>query len=103
MARALFCLMALQLAVGVASADDRVEVRGVAPTPQGLKVIEEKCLVCHNRQRIDAAIKSRRDMERILVRMEKKGVSLTAQEREVMAHYWKKSPFRSGAKRSVPP
>jgi hypothetical protein len=74
------------------------EVMGVSSRQLALKVIDEKCLVCHNRQRIDAAIKSRRDMEKILVKMEKKGVALTERERQVMGHFWGKNPLKAEPK-----
>lgn len=78
------------------------EVRGIAPRQQGLRVIEEKCLACHNRKRIDAAVRERRDMERIISEMEKKGVKLTEKDRAVMGHFWKQSPFKE-KKGAAPP
>lgn len=76
----------------------REEVQGIAYHEQGLKVVEEKCLFCHNRQRIDASIKSRQDMEKVLKKMEGKGVVLTDKDRQVMGHFWKKSPFKEPRK-----
>jgi len=103
MRRDFLILLALLFAAAHAGAGDRVEVRGIAPHQEGLKVIEEKCLNCHNRERIDAAMKARRKMDRILARMEKKGVSLTDRERMVMGIYWKKDPFKGGTKKAVSP
>ena len=59
-----------------------------------LRVIEEKCLVCHNKKRIEAAINERKDMEKILRRMEVKGVVLTDTERRVMGHFWPQQPLK---------
>ena len=70
------------------------DVRKVKLTPPQQKVIEEKCLACHNRARIEAAIKERKDMEKILKRMEVKGVVLTDTERRVMGHFWPQQPFK---------
>jgi hypothetical protein len=70
------------------------DVRNVKLRPPGLKVIEEKCLVCHNRQRIDAAIKERKDIDRIVRRMEEKGVVVTEKERQVIGHFWKQKLFK---------
>jgi len=78
-----------------AAAAAQDDVRGVKLHQQELKVIEEKCLVCHNRQRIDAAAKEQRDMENILRRMEQKGVTLTEQDRRVMGHFWGKKMLKS--------
>ena len=70
------------------------DVRKVRLTPPQVKVIEEKCLVCHNRKRIDEALKERKNMDDILRRMERKGVVLTENERRVMGHFWPRQPFK---------
>jgi hypothetical protein len=70
------------------------EVRGVVFTPEALKVIDTKCLNCHNRQRIEEAARERKDMGAIVKRMEKKGVSLTVEEEQVMGHFKGKGPFK---------
>lgn len=86
----------IMLATVVASATlAQEDVRGVKLRDEGLKVIEEKCLVCHNQQRIDAAIKERREVEQILRRMGKKGVFLTERERQVMSHFWGQKVFKT--------
>ncbi len=86
---------ALLLAVFAGTVVAGEDVRGVKLHQQELKVIEEKCLVCHNRQRIEAAAAERRDMDRILRRMEQKGVVLTEQERQVMGHFRGQKVFSS--------
>lgn len=90
--------LALLLWGATASGATREEVQGIAYHEQGLKVVEEKCLFCHNRHRIDAAVKSRQDMEKVLKKMEGKGVVLTDKDRQVMGHFWKKSPFKEPRK-----
>ena len=96
---AYFFATLLLLAFGShAWAASRQEVLGVAPQKPALKVIDEKCLACHNRQRIEAAAKGRRDMERIVQRMEKKGAALTEKDRQVLGHFWKKNPFAEEVK-----
>jgi hypothetical protein len=70
------------------------DVRGVVLKQEELKVVEEKCLVCHNRQRIDTAIRERREMEGILKAMEQKGTVLTEQERKVIGHFWGQKVFK---------
>ncbi|HLO27447.1 MAG TPA: hypothetical protein VK187_15185 [Geobacteraceae bacterium] len=72
----------------------REDVRGVKVTPPELKVIDEKCLTCHNRKRIDDAVKERRDMEKVLSVMEKKGVVLTESDRSVIGHFWQQKLFK---------
>ena len=86
--------LAAGLAALVSTAAAQEDVRGIALRQQGLKVIEEKCLACHNRQRIDAAIRERREMEKIVKEMERKGAKLTEKDRSVIGHFWKQSPFK---------
>ena len=93
-------LMIMLLCAVAASAQE--DVRKVKLTPPQQKVIEEKCLVCHNMKRIEAAIKERKDMEKILRRMEVKGVVLTDTERRVMGHFWPQQPLKE-KKGAAPP
>lgn len=62
--------------------------------PEGSGIINEKCVACHNRQRIEDAMRKRRDMDKIRKRMEEKGVALTENERSVLSHFWRQNPFR---------
>ena len=78
------------------------EVRKVAFSQPALQVIEEKCLVCHNRQRIDEAVKKQKNMEKILRLMEKKGVVLTETERRVMGHFQSEKPFKGKKEEAAP-
>lgn len=78
------------------------DVIGVAPREPALKVIEEKCLACHNRRRIEAASRQRKNMEMITRQMEKKGVVLTEKDREVLGHFWHRNPFKGEENKSPP-
>lgn len=78
------------------------DVRGITLRQQGLSVIEEKCLVCHNRQRIDAAVRQRKDMEQIMRRMEKKGAVVTEKDRQVIGHFWRQQPFKTKGPETKP-
>ena len=93
-------LFATGAAAAVAAASQE-QVLGVAPPQLGQKLVDEKCLACHNRQRIEAALRERKRMEGIVRRMEKKGVVLTAKERQILSHFWQKSPFK-GEEGKVP-
>ncbi|BDV41325.1 hypothetical protein GURASL_02480 [Geotalea uraniireducens] len=84
-------LWGMALAVCASAAED---VRGITLPQQGLKVVEEKCLVCHNRKRIDEAVQKRQEMAKIMRRMEQKGVRLTERDRMVIGHFWNQSPFQ---------
>jgi hypothetical protein len=72
----------------------QVDVRGIKQRNEATRVIEEKCLICHNRQLIDEAIKEKEEMEQVLRRMEKKGVVLTGKELRVIGHFWGQTVFR---------
>jgi hypothetical protein len=74
-----------------AALDDAMKVK---PRQEGLKVFEEKCLVCHNRQRIDAAVKERKDVERVMRQMEKQGAVLTEKDRQVIGHFWQQKLYK---------
>ena len=86
----LLLLAAAVPAWGVAQKD----VIGVSPREPALKVIDEKCLACHNRQKIETAQKARKNMENITQRMEKKGVVLSDRDRQVLGHFWQQNPLK---------
>jgi uncharacterized membrane protein len=57
-------------------------------------IIAKKCTPCHSDAKIDAALKSGKDMAAIQKKMEKQGAQLTAGEREVLGIYWKQNPLK---------
>lgn len=98
--RAKIRVVALLLLAGVQGvAWGSQDVRKVKLVQPEQKVVEEKCLVCHNHQRIDAAREAQRDTEAILRRMEAKGVRLTARDRQVIGHFLS-NPFKQGDRES---
>jgi hypothetical protein len=72
------------------------DVRGVANLTPELRVIDEKCLKCHNRTRIDEAVQEKKDIDKVLSSMEKKGVVLTDKDRSVIGHFWRQKLFKKG-------
>ena len=90
----LIMLAAMTLSASLLPAATQIDVRGVNLRQQGLRVLDEKCLACHNRQRIDAALKERKNIEIITRRMEKKGVTLSERDRQVLGHFWQKNPLK---------
>jgi hypothetical protein len=90
----LIMLFAMTFSAGPLPAATQEEVRGVNPRQQEIRVLDEKCLACHNRQRINAALKERKNMEIITRRMEKKGVTLSERDRQVLGHFWQKNPLK---------
>ena len=58
-------------------------------------IISNKCTTCHTAQRIDAALAAKKDMVKIQQEMEKKGVTLSEKERDVMGIHWnQQSPLK---------
>ncbi len=94
------CLALTTFAGTATAAVAQQDVRGVRLRQQALKVIDEKCLICHNRQRIEDAVRQRKDMERITRLREKKGAALTENERQVMNHFWRKKMFKTREEKS---
>jgi len=58
------------------------------------EVIDKKCVTCHTSERIDAALASGKDMQKIQLEMEKKGANLDSKEHEVLGIFWKQSPLK---------
>jgi uncharacterized membrane protein len=54
-------------------------------------IIDIKCTACHSSDKIDIALSSGRDMGAIQKEMEKRGVRLSSNEREVLGIFWKQS------------
>lgn len=52
------------------------------------RVIEQRCLSCHTRERIDEAIARRLPFEPIEEMMRKRGVTLTPQEQQTLKIFW---------------
>lgn len=70
------------------------DVRGVRLQGEAHRIFDEKCLSCHNRQLIDEAVKERREMDKVLRSMKKKGVGLTDREKKVLGQYWGQKLFK---------
>jgi len=54
-------------------------------------IIGKKCTSCHTKDRIDAALSAGKDMKAIQRDMEKRGVVLSPNERDVLGIYWGKA------------
>lgn len=53
------------------------------------KIIELKCTRCHNDTQIDTAYAAGKDMDAIIKNMERRGVVLSGNEKEVLGIFWK--------------
>ena len=60
--------------------------------PKAMTIIQNRCMSCHNRERIDQALNERKEMEKIQKSMEEKGAKLSEKEQEVLGLFWKKKP-----------
>ena len=54
-------------------------------------IIEKKCTSCHSKDKIDVALSSGKDMNKIQKEMETRGVKLNSNESEVLGIFWKQS------------
>lgn len=54
-------------------------------------IIDKKCTACHSKTKIDVALSSGKDMNTIQKDMERRGVRLSTNEREVLGIFWKQS------------
>ena len=52
------------------------------------KVIDTRCTICHTRQRVDIAIRERKNMEKIEQQMLHHGAVLSPREKEVLGAFW---------------
>ena len=57
-------------------------------------VIQKRCLTCHTDQVIKDALAAGKNMQKIQAEMERKGVGLSANEREVLGIFWNQSPLK---------
>ena len=57
-------------------------------------VIEKKCITCHSDQVIKDAIAAGKNMQKIQVEMEKRGIGLSANDREVLGIFWRQTPLK---------
>jgi hypothetical protein len=60
------------------------------------QVIDTKCTVCHTRERVDVAIRERRNLEKIEQQMLERGAVLSERDRKVLGTFWG-SPLKEPA------
>ncbi|WP_243372828.1 hypothetical protein [Geotalea sp. SG265] len=89
-----FVFLMTVAAAAPGSAAPPEDVRAISLPPAENKIIDEKCLGCHNRHKIDAALKQRKNMDKVMRQMEEKGVTLTDADREVLGHFWQQNPLK---------
>jgi hypothetical protein len=59
------------------------------------RVIDERCTVCHTRERVDVAIRARKDLEKIRQKMEERGAVLNERDKSVLGTFWG-NPMKEG-------
>ncbi len=52
------------------------------------RVIDHRCTICHTRERVDAAILQKRDLQKIQQRMINQGAQLSEQDKKVLGTFW---------------
>jgi uncharacterized membrane protein len=58
-------------------------------------VIQKRCITCHTDQVIKDAMAAGKNMQKIQAEMERKGVGLSANDREVLGIFWNQSPLKA--------
>lgn len=62
-----------------------------APAPDGAKLLEERCSVCHKSDRPKSAKKSKADWEKTVTKMVGKGAKLSDAEKTALVDYLAKT------------
>jgi hypothetical protein len=52
------------------------------------RVIDERCTVCHTRERVDVAIRNRQNREKLQQQMEERGAVLNERDKSVLGTFW---------------
>ncbi|MCP3175947.1 hypothetical protein MJO47_02430 [Desulfuromonas sp. KJ2020] len=52
------------------------------------KVIDNRCGICHSRERVDVAIAQRRSLEKLQQQMIERGAVLDPRDKEVLGTFW---------------
>ncbi len=62
------------------------------------RVIDTRCTVCHTRDRVDLAIRERRNLQRIEEQMLQRGAVITERDRKVLGTFWGQALKDRGAR-----
>lgn len=52
------------------------------------RVIDERCTVCHSRERVDVAIRTQQNVEKLQQQMEERGAVLNERDKAVLGTFW---------------
>jgi hypothetical protein len=52
------------------------------------QILDERCTVCHSRDRVDIAIRERQDLEKLQRQMEERGAVLNERDKSVLGTFW---------------
>jgi uncharacterized membrane protein len=87
----LLAVLMLTLSAALPAAAQEVEDLG-AHRFRGMdefqRVIDTRCTVCHTRERVDIAIKKRRNLEKLQQRMLEQGAVITERDKAVLGTFW---------------
>jgi len=96
-------LFVLVLALPPAQGANQMENLGaITPTSRDdfHKVIDNRCGICHSRERVDVAIRQRQSLEKLQQQMIERGAVLDNRDKEVLGTFWGQ-PF-SGETKPAP-
>ena len=66
------------------------------------EIIESRCTICHTRERVDAAIRSKSDLDALLRRMVERGAIISERDHKVLGTFWG-SPLKGDGQAPAPP
>lgn len=83
-------LVTLVLLANTAIAADGTPTFGAhhADMTEFQQILDERCTVCHTRERVDAAIRDQQDMEKLQRQMEERGAILNERDKAVLGTFW---------------
>jgi hypothetical protein len=84
----LITLSLLMLLASSALAVASVPAHHLTGTEEFDKILDERCTVCHSRERVDVAIRDRQDMEKLQQQMEERGAVLNERDKAVLGTFW---------------
>ncbi|BCA80964.1 hypothetical protein [Desulfuromonas sp. AOP6] len=101
------CLILIVLILGQTPAFGAKQMENLgAITPKTLddfhKVIDNRCGICHSRERVDVAIRQRQSLEKLQQQMMERGAILDNRDKEVLGTFWGR-PFAGETKPSPQP
>lgn len=102
--QASFVLVGSLLLAGPALAvpDAVHDVHRLQKSDEFQQTIEQRCAICHTRERVDAAISEQVDLDELMQQMIERGAVLSDRDKKVLGTFWG-SPLKGGEESELQP